>query len=189
MESICATVLRRVCRLLIVRRSTEPRSARAPVRAALRRTVALRSSSPILRPIRFGQSSRRSLFRTGFAQALLEMNKEPDVKTLFATTSALDGRDVRLHQWVTDCGAVALIADNYGVESVPPRPCMDDFCAMLPLHAHCLFRLGCYLGEMWYLTELADWLRANKRSRFMLTAPPLRLPGAVGSPATPVATV
>lgn len=129
------------------------------------------------------------LFRTGFAQALLEMNKEPDVKTLFATTCSLDGRDVRLHQWVTECGAVALIADNYGVESVPPRPCMDDFCAMLPLHAHCLFRLGCYLGEMWYLTELADWLRANKRSRFLLTAPPLRLPGAVGSPATPVATV
>jgi len=52
-----------------------------------------------------------------------------------------------------------------------------------------LFRLGCYLGEMWYLTALADWLRANARSRFLLTAPPLRLPGAVGSPATPVATV
>jgi hypothetical protein len=62
-------------------------------------------------------------------------------------------------------------------------------CSTLPLHAHCLFRLGCYLGEMWYLTELADWLRAAGRSRFLLTAPPLRLPGAVGSPATPVATV
>ena len=37
--------------------------------------------------------------------------------------------------------------------------------------------------------QLADWLRANGRSRFLLTAPPLRLPGAVGSPATPVATV
>jgi hypothetical protein len=42
---------------------------------------------------------------------------------------------------------------------------------------------------MWHLTPLADWLRANKRNRFLLTAPPLRLPGAVGSPATPVATV
>jgi kynurenine formamidase len=129
------------------------------------------------------------LFRTGFAQMLLEMNKQPDVKTLFATTCALDGRDERLHQWVTDSGAVALIADNYGVEAVPAKPCLDDYCAMLPLHAHCLFRLGCYLGELWYLTELADWLRANGRSRFLLTAPALRLPGAVGSPATPVATV
>ena len=40
-----------------------------------------------------------------------------------------------------------------------------------------------------YLTELADHLRAEGRNRFLLTAPPLRLPGAVGSPATPVATV
>lgn len=49
--------------------------------------------------------------------------------------------------------------------------------------------MGINLGEIWRLSELADWLRANNRSRFLLTAPPLRLPGAVGSPATPVATV
>ena len=62
-------------------------------------------------------------------------------------------------------------------------------CATLPLHQHCLFKTGVNLGEIWRLSELADWLRANNRSRFLLTAPPLRLPGAVGSPATPVATV
>ena len=129
------------------------------------------------------------LFRTGFAEMLLEMNKQPDREKLFASACALDGRDARLLRWVTDSGAVALISDNFGVEATPARPCMDDICATLPLHAHCLFRLGCYLGEMWYLTPLADWLRANARSRFLLTAPPLRLPGAVGSPATPVATV
>ena len=39
------------------------------------------------------------------------------------------------------------------------------------------------------LTPLADWLNAHGRHHFLLTAPPLRLPGAVGSPATPVATV
>jgi len=42
---------------------------------------------------------------------------------------------------------------------------------------------------MWYLTELATWLRQHKKKRFLLTGPPLRLPGAVGSPATPIATV
>ena len=31
--------------------------------------------------------------------------------------------------------------------------------------------------------------RQSCGSRFLLTAPPLRLPGAVGSPVTPVATV
>lgn len=44
-------------------------------------------------------------------------------------------------------------------------------------------------GELWYLHELAGWLREHGRSRFLLTAPPLRLPGIVGSPVTPIATV
>ena len=59
----------------------------------------------------------------------------------------------------------------------------------LPLHEHCLVKLGIHLGELWYLTELAAWLRENRRSRFLLTAPPLRMPGAAGSPVTPIATV
>ena len=58
-----------------------------------------------------------------------------------------------------------------------------------PLHELCLFKLGIPLGEIWWLTDLANHLRARKRNRFLLTAPPLRLPGAVGSPVTPVATV
>jgi kynurenine formamidase len=59
----------------------------------------------------------------------------------------------------------------------------------LPLHAHCLFKNGIHLGELWWLTPLAQWLRRAGRARFLLTAPPLRLPGAAGSPVTPIATV
>ena len=126
--------------------------------------------------------------RTGFADLVLSMNRKPDER-IHNSCAVLDGRDARLQQWVTNTGLVALISDNYAVEGLPSQPCDHDPCAFLPLHAHCLFRLGVYLGELWYLSELADWLRANKRSRFLLTAPPLRLPGAVGSPATPIATV
>ena len=57
------------------------------------------------------------------------------------------------------------------------------------MHQACLFRLGIHLGELWYLTPLAKWLRENGRHHFMLTCPPLRLPGSFGSPVTPVATV
>jgi quercetin dioxygenase-like cupin family protein len=46
----------------------------------------------------------------------------------------------------------------------------------------------CRWGELWYLHELATWLRQHERSRFLLTAPPLRLPGTVGSPVTRIAT-
>jgi hypothetical protein len=128
-------------------------------------------------------------FYTGFADVILELNKRPDPKLLHGTCSGLEGRDEKLLQWVTDCGVACLIADNFAVELIPtsitkPRPH-----AAMPLHEHCIFKNGIHLGEIWYLTELARWLRAHGRNRFLLTAPPLRLPGAVGSPATPVATV
>ena len=45
------------------------------------------------------------------------------------------------------------------------------------------------LGELWCLKELAEWLRTAGRNMFLLTAPPLRLTGAIGPPVTPVATV
>ena len=125
---------------------------------------------------------------TGFAEVLLEMNKHPDHDKLQESCAVLDGRDQRLLQWITDSKLSVLIADNYAVEAHPPTS-HNGQCALLPLHEHCLFKIGVHLGEIWHLTPLANWLRQHKRSRFLLTAPPLRLPGAVGSPTTPVATV
>jgi hypothetical protein len=128
------------------------------------------------------------LLRTGFDEVILEGDKKPDAHALETSCSGLDGGDERLQQWVSESKLVALISDNYAVELLP-KSLAPGQCALLPLHQHCLFRTGVNLGEIWRLSELADWLRANNRSRFLLTAPPLRLPGAVGSPATPVATV
>ena len=126
---------------------------------------------------------------TGFADVILELNKQPDAKTLHSVCAVLNGRDDRLLQWITDSGIVALIGDNYGVEQVPGLPGKGERYAALPLHQHCLFKLGVHLGEMWYLSELATWLKANGRYRFFMTGQPLRLPGAVGSPANAVAIV
>ncbi len=125
---------------------------------------------------------------TGFSDVVLGMNREPDSEALHNACAVLDGRDQRLLQWITDSQLAVLIADNYAVEAYPARD-GGVCCAALPLHEHCLFKLGVHLGELWYLRDLADWLAAHGRHRFLLTAPPLRLPGAVGSPATPVATV
>jgi kynurenine formamidase len=125
---------------------------------------------------------------TGFAQRVLEMGRRPD-DTVHTLGCVLDGADKRLLQWITESGLACLIADNYAVEARPPHSPPDYHGPLLPLHEHCLFKLGIHLGELWHLTPLAQWLRAHKRSRFLLTAPPLRLPGAVGSPVNPVATV
>jgi kynurenine formamidase len=125
---------------------------------------------------------------TGFADLLLEMSRAPDPYLVHHSCTALNGRDDKLLAWISDSGLCALIADNYAVEAVP-APSAPGCCAALPIHEHCLFKLGVNLGELWHLGPLATWLRAHQRNRFLLTAPPLRLPGAVGSPATPVATV
>lgn len=124
-------------------------------------------------------------FHTGFADELLRMGGQPDER-VHTMCAALDGSDATLLSWISQSGIAAIVADNYAVERIDPgaqRP------AFVPLHQHCLFKRGIPLGELWYLTELAGWLRSHGRRRFFLTAPPLRLPGAVGSPATPVATV
>ncbi|MDP2261825.1 MAG: cyclase family protein [Hydrogenophaga sp.] len=128
---------------------------------------------------------------TGFADTLLAMNRQPDLARLHETGTGLDGWDGRLLNWIVDVKLACLAADNPAVELVVPKLTAHAGLRRprLPLHEHCLFKNGIHLGELWYLTELAGWLRSHRRHHFLLTAPPLRLPGAAGSPVTPVATV
>ncbi len=128
-------------------------------------------------------------FYTGLDSLILGMNKQPVANVLLNSCSGLDGSDQKLLQWITETGISALISDNFAVELMPRSAPGDVRHAMLPLHHHCLFKNGIHLGELWRLESLALWLRQQKRSRFLLTAPPLALPGAVGSPVTPIATV
>jgi kynurenine formamidase len=129
------------------------------------------------------------LLHTGFATEILDWNRHPDPVMIHTLCSYLDARDEALLQWIRDSQISALVADNYAVEGLTGRDRDESRHSFLPIHHLCLFRLGVPLGEMWYLHELAAWLRRHDRSRFLLTAPPLRMPGIVGSPLTPVATV
>ena len=125
---------------------------------------------------------------TGLVGALMKMNKNPDVETLEHSYAVLDGADEKLLRWIDESEISMLIADNFSVEGAPPRPGVNTP-ALEPLHELCLFKLGIHIGELWHLSELNAWLKIHHRYRFLLTAPPLRLPGAVGSPVTPIATV
>ncbi|CAN5392173.1 cyclase family protein [soil metagenome] len=125
---------------------------------------------------------------TGFAQRVLDMQRQPDAEALHQACAVLDGGDDRLLQWITDSNVAAIAADNYAIEGIPARLGASRR-PFVPLHVHCLFKLGVHLGELWQLGELNRWLKAHGRTRFLLTAPPLRLPGAAGSPVTPVGTV
>lgn len=127
---------------------------------------------------------------TGLSDLILSMNKNPDPQKIVSSCAVLDGTDPKLLDWIRESGLCALIADNIAVESLKgmhePPPAGATH---MPIHETCLFKLGIPLGELWHLGPLAAWLRAHKRNRFLLTAPPLYLPHAVGSPVTPVATV
>lgn len=127
------------------------------------------------------------IIHTGYATKIVEWEKKPDASRIQAMYSYLDAEDDSLLQWITDTQMSALISDNYAVEGFVHGD--ETPHTLLPIHNLCLFKLGIPLGELWYTQELADWLRQNGRSRFLLTAPPLRLPGTMGSPLTPVATV
>ncbi|MCB1285712.1 MAG: cyclase family protein [Microthrixaceae bacterium] len=129
------------------------------------------------------------LLHTGFATRILEWGGNPDPRKLFTTSSYLDAKDPALLEWIEASQISALVADNYAVEGLLGKDREPERHSFLPIHHLCLFKLGVPLGEMWYLHDLALWLREHNRSRFLLTAPPLRLPGVVGSPLTPVATV
>lgn len=129
------------------------------------------------------------LLHTGFATKVLEWDKSLDPRTIFTTASYLDAHDDALLDWIAESQISALVADNYAVEGLLGKDRDPSRHSFLPLHHLCLFKLGVPLGEMWYLHDLAAWLRDHQRSRFLLTAPPLRLPGIVGSPVTPIATV
>jgi kynurenine formamidase len=128
------------------------------------------------------------LLYTGYADALLAMNRKPDHHVLERTGAVLDGTDERLLKWITDSGAVALISDNPAVEFVDSTLDYKTH-DLLPLHMHCIFKLGMHLGELFWLGDLAQYLRESERHAFLFTGPPLRLPGACGSPSCPVATV
>lgn len=127
------------------------------------------------------------ILRTGYAEALLDMQSDPDPARLDQSGAVLDGADTALHSWISESRIAAIATDNYAVENPHGDP--SACCLRLPLHHHCLFKLGMPLAELWYLRDLATALHASGRHAMLLTAPPLRLPGAIGSPLTPVATI
>lgn len=126
--------------------------------------------------------------RTGFDRVLIGHGGNPPAGVATSICCGLNGSDEKLLRWIDEAGIAAIASDNEGVEFLPtPKP--NPTGTHVPLHEHCLFKLGIHLGELFLLSDLAEWLRANGRFTFLLTAPPLRLPTAVGSPVTPIATV
>lgn len=85
--------------------------------------------------------------------------------------------------WLHRHEIAAIATDTWGFE-VRPNEFQDAF---QPLHQVAIPNMGLFLGEMWDPDELAQHCAGDGRYDFMLSAAPLPIVGAVGSPVNPVA--
>jgi kynurenine formamidase len=78
---------------------------------------------------------------------------------------------------------VAVAIDTWGAEAMP----FETPGIVCPLHAALLVNAGIYIGEIWALGDLAADCAEHGVYEFFLSAPPLMITGAVGSPLNPTA--
>ena len=86
--------------------------------------------------------------------------------------------------WLHRTEIAAIATDTWGFEV---RPNEFDAPAFQPLHQVVIPNMGLTIGEMWNLEELGAACAARGRWDFLLSAAPLPITGAVGSPINPVA--
>jgi kynurenine formamidase len=86
--------------------------------------------------------------------------------------------------WLAEKDVASLAMDNIAVEV---EPFEEPYEHVYPLHARLIRDLGLTLGEVWWLEDLADTCAELNRYEFFLSAPPLNVTNASGSPANPVA--
>ncbi|MFD0692403.1 cyclase family protein [Actinomadura fibrosa] len=85
--------------------------------------------------------------------------------------------------WLHRTEIAAIATDTWGFEVRPNE--FDD--AFQPLHQVVIPNMGLLIGEMWDLEALAAHCADDGAYEFLLTAAPLPITGAVGSPVNPIA--
>jgi kynurenine formamidase len=85
--------------------------------------------------------------------------------------------------WLHSTQIAAVATDTWGFEVRPNE--FDD--AFQPLHQVCIPHLGLLIGEIWDFEELARDCAEDGVHEFSLTAAPIPITGAVGSPVNPIA--
>jgi len=121
------------------------------------------------------------LIRTGFIPGFYEYIDPIERMTYVAGPQTGIMTDVV--NWIDEQEIAGIAADNVALEVMPhPNPDLT-----LSMHGSLLRDLGVYIGEIWWLEELAADCKEDGRYEFFLAAQPLNIPGAVGSPINPIA--
>jgi kynurenine formamidase len=85
--------------------------------------------------------------------------------------------------WCQDKEIAAICSDTWGVEMRPNETTEVN----QPWHWVVIPAMGLYMGEMFYLKELADDCEADGIYEFFFCGPPLIITGGTGSPINPQA--
>ncbi|MET0371403.1 MAG: cyclase family protein [Sphingobium sp.] len=95
------------------------------------------------------------------------------------------GVTIEAAEWLFEHEIGAVASDNLAVEVITASMTTSDL--PLPFHLLTLTEMGMPLGEMWNFEALADDCAKDGQYSFLLSAPPLSVPGAFGSPINPLA--
>lgn len=130
------------------------------------------------------------LIHTGWAAWFLSLDHDERAaaRTERRTTGLAQSRE--LLAWLWDSRIALVGTDTFAVEALPPRddsPFEDTGEDHGMMHQELLAMLGCPLGELWRLDELAAQCARHDRYAFFASVKPLNLPGGVGSPANALA--
>ncbi|WP_146339761.1 cyclase family protein [Nesterenkonia sp. NBAIMH1] len=95
------------------------------------------------------------------------------------------GLSITTARWLYRSEIAAIATDTWGFE-VRPNEFHESF---QPLHQIVIPNMGLTVGEMWDLERIGQACAERGRFDFLLSAQPLPITGAVGSPINPIATL
>lgn len=121
------------------------------------------------------------LIRTGHVQHFTLFED----RATFSSILFQPGLNYECAEWIADRNIAAVCADNTTVEVVTEE--LMGSSMPMPFHNLCLRDMGCPLGEMFYLEELAADCASDGKYEFLLAAPPLPVTQGFGSPVNPLA--
>lgn len=101
----------------------------------------------------------------------------------FASLGDAPGFSFSTLKWIFETEVAAVASDTWGFE-VRPNELKDSF---QPMHQIMIPNMGLSVGEIWDLDVLAEDCADDGQYDFFLSAPPLRITGAVSSPVNPIA--